>query len=75
MAADIVSYTVVPWGFDPAAVGAPTTAIYGDADEIVTPAHGGWYTARVPGSTLRVVPGAGHLVALTAWADVLAAVT
>jgi len=74
MAADIVSYTMVPWDFDPASVRVPTTAVYGAADEIVTPAHGEWYTEQVPGSTLRVVAGAGHLVALTAWADVLAAV-
>ena len=56
----------------PAAAVAMVAA--GAADEIVTPAHGEWYTAQVPGSTLRVVAGAGHLVALTAWADVLAAV-
>ena len=72
MAADIVSYTVAPWGFDPAAVGAPTTAFYGEADALVPPAHGEWYVGRVPGSTLRRVRGAGHLVALTAWADILA---
>lgn len=74
MAADIVSYTVVPWGVDPAAVGARTTAFYGEADVMVPPAHGAWYAARVPGSELRSVPGAGHLVALTAWADILRAV-
>lgn len=74
MAADIVSYTVAPWGFDPAAVGARTTAFYGEADVMVPPAHGAWYVARVPGSELRPVPGAGHLVALTAWADILRAV-
>ena len=32
VAADIVSYTVADWGFDPAAIGAPTTCVYGDAD-------------------------------------------
>lgn len=74
MAADIVSYTVLPWGFDPGAVGARTTAFYGDADVVVPPAHGEWYTARVPGAELRRVPGAGHLVALTDWADILASV-
>jgi pimeloyl-ACP methyl ester carboxylesterase len=74
MAADIVSYTVAPWGFDLAAVGAPTTAIYGADDDIVRPAHGEWYAAQVPGTEMRVVPGIGHLVALTRWADVLAAV-
>ena len=74
MAADIVSYTVAAWGFDLAAVGAPTTAFYGADDESVPPAHGGWYVGQVPGAELRVVEGAGHLVALTRWADVLAAV-
>ncbi len=74
MAADIVSYTVAPWGFDLAAVGAPTTALYGADDESVPPAHGRWYAGQVPGAELRVVPGIGHLVALTRWADVLAAV-
>jgi pimeloyl-ACP methyl ester carboxylesterase len=68
-----VSYTVAPWGFDPAAVGAPTTAFYGADDPLVTPAHGRWYVDRVPGAELRVVPGIGHLVGLTAWVDVLKA--
>lgn len=74
VAADIVSYTVADWGFDPGAVAAPTTAVYGDADELVTPAHGEWYAGRVPGARLRTVPGEGHLVAMTRWGDVLAAV-
>ena len=74
VAADIVSYTVADWGFDPGAVAAPTTAFYGDADEIVTPAHGEWYAGQVPGARLRTVPGEGHLVAMTRWGEVLAAV-
>jgi pimeloyl-ACP methyl ester carboxylesterase len=74
MAADIVSYTVVPWGFDPTAVEAPTTAFYGEGDVMVSPAHGEWYASRMVGAELRVVPDSGHLVALTAWADILAAV-
>lgn len=74
MAADIVSYTVVPWGFDPTSVGARTTAFYGEGDVMISPAHGEWYVSRVPGAALRLVPDAGHLVALTAWADILAAV-
>jgi pimeloyl-ACP methyl ester carboxylesterase len=72
-AADIVSYTVVAWGFDLGAVAAPTTLFYGANDQVTGPAHGEWYAAQVPGSALRVVPGAGHLVGLTAWGDALAA--
>jgi pimeloyl-ACP methyl ester carboxylesterase len=71
VAADIVSYTVAPWGFDPAAVGAPTTAFYGADDPIVSRAHGEWYVARVPAAELRIVPGIGHLVAMTAWGQML----
>ena len=74
MAADIVSYTVTPWGFNPAAVGAPAIGFYGADDETVPPAHGEWYAGQVPGADLRVVAGIGHLVALTRWADILAAV-
>ncbi len=75
MAADIVSYTVVPWGFDPTSVGARTTVFYGEGDIMISPAHGEWYVSQVPGAELRLVSGAGHLVALTAWADILAAVS
>lgn len=75
VAADIVSYTLVPWGFDPAAVGARTAAFYGAGDPIVTPAHGQWYVDRIPEAELRVVPGVGHLVVAPAWAEILAAVS
>ena len=72
MAADIVSYTVVPWGFDPAAVGAPVALVYGADDALVPPAHGEWWAARFASAELEVVDGPGHLVVQPAWADVLA---
>ena len=74
MAADIVSYTVADWGFDPAAIGAPTTCVYGAADVIV---HAG--PRRVVGGAhpgrprVEVVAGAGHLVIVAAVARVLSA--
>ena len=67
LALDLVSYTVAPWGFDPASIGAQTTCIYGAADGIVTPTHGEWWASRIPSAELRVVPAAGHLVITTAW--------
>ena len=67
MAADIVSYTVADWGFDPASIGAPTTCLYGAADLLVPPAHGEWWAARIPAAELDVVDGAGHLVVVPAW--------
>ncbi len=75
LASDMVSYTVEPWGFDPGAIRAPTTCVYGEADDPVPPAHGAWWTARIPDSELESVPGAGHLVIRQAWALVLATAT
>jgi len=70
---DIVAVNIAPAGFDPASVGAPTTLFYGTADVLVGPEHGDYWAAIVPDAQLRKVDGAGHLVALTHWADILAA--
>jgi pimeloyl-ACP methyl ester carboxylesterase len=75
VAADIVSYTVADWGFDPAAIGAPTSCVYGAADRLVPKAHGEWWAARIPAAQVEVVDGAGHLVVVPAWPRVLAAAT
>ena len=73
VAADIVSYTVADWGFDPASIGAPTTCVYGADDLLVPPAHGEWWAARIPSAQMEVVDGAGHLVVVPAWPRVIAA--
>jgi pimeloyl-ACP methyl ester carboxylesterase len=73
VAADIVSYTVADWGFDPASIGASTTGIYGADDLLVPPAHGEWWTTRIPSAALDVVDDAGHLVVVPAWPRVIAA--
>ncbi len=73
LAADIAADQIQPWGFDPARVSAPTTCWYGADDAIVSPAHGEWWAARIPGARLTVVDGAGHLVVTPAWPDLLAA--
>jgi pimeloyl-ACP methyl ester carboxylesterase len=73
IAADIVSYTLADWGIDFGAVVAPTTLVYGANDQVAGPAHGEWYRSREPHAELVVVPGIGHLVGLTAWREVLAA--
>ena len=72
LAVDIVSDQVVPWGFDPAAIGATTTCFSGDGDTVCGPEHGRWWAGAIPDARLHVVAGAGHLVVATAWADILA---
>lgn len=71
LAADLVSYTLAPWGFDPRAVGVPVHCSYGDADAVVSPAHGQWWVDQVADGTLTVLPGAGHLLVRPVWSEVL----
>ena len=52
---------VRPWGFDPAAISAPTLLLHGTADRIVPMAHSRWLAARIPHAELRVGEGDGHL--------------
>lgn len=72
---DLVAGSVIPADFDPAAVTAPVALFYGAAEVIVPPEHGRWWAERLPAATLHEVPGAGHLLPLTAWADILAALS
>lgn len=71
VAADILSYTARPWGFDPAEVRAKTLIVGGQADPIAGNAHAAWYRRAVPGARMEMVPGAGHLVIVPAWGRVL----
>lgn len=71
LAADLLSYTLAPWGFDPRAVGAPVYCWYGEADPAVSPEHGRWWAGQVGDGTVAVVPEAGHLLVGPVWSDVL----
>lgn len=70
-AADILSYTARPWGFDPAQVRAKTLVVGGQGDAIAGNAHAVWYKNAVPDSRMEMVPGTGHLVIVPAWGRVL----
>jgi pimeloyl-ACP methyl ester carboxylesterase len=74
LASDIVANAVLPWGYDPRAIGAPVHLFYGDADVVVPPPHADWWHGRLADSTVHLVPGAGHLLIMPAWKDILAAV-
>lgn len=71
-AADILSYTARPWGFDPGDVRAKTLIVGGQGDAIAGNAHAAWYQKAVPDSRMEMVPGVGHLVIVPAWGRVLA---
>lgn len=71
LAADIASYTMAPWGFDPRAVGAPVRCWYGTGDAVVSPAHGQWWVDQVADGRLTVLPEVGHLLVGPVWSEVL----
>lgn len=50
--------------FDPvklAAIRVPTLILWGEEDTLIGPAAAQWYAKAIPGSTLTIYPGIGHL--------------
>ncbi len=72
LAADLIAYTAVPWGFNPSSIRTSTCCVYGEDDGLVAPAHGRWWSEQIAGSELLRVPGAGHLVIREIWPLVVA---
>jgi pimeloyl-ACP methyl ester carboxylesterase len=66
---------VAPWGFAPADVRPHVDLWYGDADTIVPPAMGEYLAGTLPASRLTVLPGAGHMLYVERWAEILRALT
>lgn len=62
---------VEPPDVDWSAVSVPVRLWYGDRDANTPPAFGRWWADRLPDAHLTVLPGEGHLVALTHWSDIL----
>lgn len=50
-----------PWGFDLAEIRLPVTLWQGSADLMVPFAHGEWLAAHVPGVSVHLEAGQGHL--------------
>ena len=72
LAHDLISYTALPWGFDPHEVTAPTVCVYGVADQIVTLAHAAWWARKIDGAERWDVPAVGHLVLRPVWSRIIA---
>jgi len=58
--ADDVAF-VRPWGFPLDRIQVPTSVWHGTDDGFVPVAHARWVAAHVPGATLRLFEGHGHL--------------
>lgn len=54
-----------PWPFDPGRIVAPVHVVHGELDAIVPLAHSRHSSELIPGSTLRVLPGHGHMTTVS----------
>lgn len=57
----------VDWGD----VSCPVDLVYGERDTTAPPSFGQWWAKRLRWAELDVIEGAGHLVALTHWEQIL----
>ena len=71
MVADLVG-AMAAWGFDLAAVSAPTLIMHGTADRMVPSSHSEWLAAHCPAAELRLQPEAGHISVLDSAPSALA---
>ena len=53
------------WPFDPRRIRVPVDVVHGELDTLVPIAHSRHTAELVPGSTLRLLPGHGHLTILS----------
>lgn len=60
-----------PWGLDATAVCAPAHLWHGDDDRLIPPCASQALARSLPGSTLRILPGAGHFLVLECWPEIL----
>jgi pimeloyl-ACP methyl ester carboxylesterase len=54
-----------PWPFDPRVITVSVQIIHGEVDTAVPMAHSRHTTDLIPGSTFRVLPGHGHMTAVS----------
>lgn len=54
-----------PWPFDPGLIAVPVCVVHGELDTALPMAHSRHTADLIPGSTLRVLPGHGHMTAVS----------
>jgi pimeloyl-ACP methyl ester carboxylesterase len=62
-----------PWGFALGEIGVPIQLWHGDVDTVVPLHHARHLASAIPGASLRVCPGEGHMVMWSHLQEVLAA--
>lgn len=67
---DVVAQAAVP-DVDLVACRVRVRLWYGTADPVAPPAFGHWWASVLPQAELTVLDGAGHMLALTRWAELL----
>ena len=70
-AADIISYTLLDWGFEPLDVRADAFLFYGEKDLAIGAAHAAWYADQIASAEVEIVVDVGHLLVVPAWDQVL----
>ncbi|HEY4377964.1 MAG TPA: alpha/beta hydrolase [Acidimicrobiales bacterium] len=68
-----IALQVEPPDIDLATIGCPVHLWFGTEDATAPPSFGRWLADHLPHAQLEVLDGAGHLLLLTEWAAVLAA--
>lgn len=63
------------WEFDPASIAVPVQVVHGDADSLQPMSHSRHTAELIPGSELVVLPGHGHLTALSELPGIASAMT
>jgi pimeloyl-ACP methyl ester carboxylesterase len=72
-ARDLFLLFVSPWGFAPEQIAVPTRIWHGDRDPAVPLAVAEFFERTIPESSLRVLPGEGHLLFKAHADEILAA--
>jgi pimeloyl-ACP methyl ester carboxylesterase len=62
-----------PWPFDPARIAIPVSVVHGDRDSLLPKAHSLHTASLIPGATIKVLPGHGHLSILSDFPGLAAA--
>ena len=62
-----------PWGFDPATIKPPVHIWHGDHDTNVPVVLAQHLAGQIPGSSLTIYPGEGHLIVPKHWDEIVSA--